>query len=127
MTRPASSSVSRVSGHQQTIRLTDEQALAAAAEDQFVNIVSVPGSGKTTVAAERFGYERYGRTDARGVLGLSFTRSAAAELNARIVSRWGSGCVAFLHWVSTFDELHVRLFQLLLDKSIDGSTIFIVR
>ena len=34
------------------VRLTPEQALAAAAQDRLVNIVSAPGSGKTTIAAE---------------------------------------------------------------------------
>jgi DNA helicase II / ATP-dependent DNA helicase PcrA len=99
-------------------RLTDEQVLAAASEVQLVNIVSAPGSGKTTVAAERFGYQRYRRVDSRGVLGLSFTVAAAGELRSRIVSRWGSRSTMFPHCVSTFDEFHVQLFQWLLDQSL---------
>ena len=80
-----------------------------------MNIVSAPGSGKTTVAAERFGYLRHKPTmDRRGVIGISFTRSAAAELSSRIMSRWGSSALCFPHIVSTFDEFHVRLLHNLL-------------
>jgi DNA helicase-2/ATP-dependent DNA helicase PcrA len=99
-------------------QLTDEQVLAAASEAQLVNIVSAPGSGKTTVAAERFGYQRYRRVDSRGVLGLSFTVAAAGELRSRIVSRWGSRSTMFPHCISTFDEFHVQMFQWLLDQSL---------
>ncbi|WP_179872021.1 UvrD-helicase domain-containing protein [Microcella indica] len=66
------------------IHLTDEQVLAAASEDRLVDIVSAPGSGKTTVAAERFGFHRYQRGDDRGVLGLTFNRAAARELAQRV-------------------------------------------
>ena len=97
------------------MRLTNPQVLAAAAQDRLVNIVSAPGSGKTTVAAERFGYLRYSNTmDRRGVIGVSFTRSAAGELGSRIASRWGSSTLSFPHVVSTFDEFHVRLLHSLL-------------
>ena len=99
-------------------RLTDEQVLAAATERRLVNIVSAPGSGKTTVAAERFGYRKFRRTDNKGVLGLSFTKSATSELRSRINTRWGSGITTFPQCVSTFDEFHVRLFQWLLDQSL---------
>ena len=94
------------------VRLTNRQVLAAAAQDRLVNIVSAPGSGKTTIAAERFGYLRYSTaTDRRGVIGVSFTRSAAAELGSRVASRWGSSALSFPHRVSTFDEFHVRLLH----------------
>lgn len=91
--------------------LTDDQARAAAAPERLVNIVSAPGSGKTTVAAERFGYQRYQRGDRRGVLGLSFNRAAVAELHRRITRRWGEGCLTFPHRVITFDHLHVEVLQ----------------
>lgn len=93
------------------IRLTDEQALAAAAPERLVYIVSAPGSGKTTVAAERFGFQRYQVGNCRGVLGLSFNRAAVAELSQRISRRWGEGCMAFPHRVITFDHLHVEVLQ----------------
>lgn len=100
------------------IVLTDEQVLAAAATDRLVNIVSAPGSGKTTVAAERFGYKRYLSGDSRGILGLSFTRAAAGELASRVTSRWGSGCLTFPNEVMTFDALYVRLLQSLHDAEL---------
>lgn len=99
-------------------RLTDEQAIAAASAQKLINVVSVPGSGKTTIAAERFGYLRYRRGDARGVLGLSFTRAAAGVLSRRIERRWGSTCLTFPHRVMTFDQLHVQLLHVLLKQEI---------
>lgn len=100
------------------IRLTDEQAVAAASAQKLINVVSVPGSGKTTIAAERFGYLRYRRADARGVLGLSFTRAAAGVLSRRIERRWGSACLTFPHKVMTFDQLHVQLLHILIEQEI---------
>lgn len=100
------------------IRLTDEQATAAASAKKLINVVSVPGSGKTTIAAERFGYLRYSRSDGRGVLGLSFTRAAAGVLSRRIEGRWGSQCVTFPHRVMTFDQLHVHIMHVLLAEEI---------
>ncbi len=76
--------------------------------------MSAPGSGKTTVAAERFGYQRYRLPDRRGVLGLTFNRAAAAELASRIRGRWGEGCLSFPHRVMTFDSLHVTILENLL-------------
>ncbi len=37
------------------LRLTGEQLLAAASDERLVNVVSGPGSGKTTMSAARFG------------------------------------------------------------------------
>lgn len=96
------------------IVLTDEQVLAATAPERLVNIVSAPGSGKTTVAAERLGYQRYQKSDRRGVLGLTFNRAAAAELSARVARRWGGGCLTFPHRVMTFDSLHVMMLERIL-------------
>lgn len=100
------------------LRLTDKQVIAAASDRQFTNIVSAPGSGKTTVAAERFGYLVYQRTrDRRGVLALSFTRAAVGELNSRISARWGRPTAALPNLITTFDDLHVRVLHHLM--SID--------
>lgn len=96
------------------VQLTNAQALAAAAPDRLVNIVSAPGSGKTTIAAERYGYLRYQRGDTRGVLGLTFNRAAAAELRRRIHARWGENCIRPAHRVATFDHLHIDLLTRLL-------------
>lgn len=98
------------------IQLTDAQALAAAAPDRLVNIISAPGSGKTTIAAERYGYLRYQTGDLRGVLGLTFNRAAAVELRRRIELRWGTNCVRPAHRVVTFDHLHLDLLTHLLNE-----------
>ena len=98
------------------IQLTDAQVLAAAAPDRLVNIISAPGSGKTTIAAERYGYLRYQTGDLRGVLGLTFNRAAAAELRQRIELRWGTNCIRPAHRVITFDHLHVDLLNHLLSE-----------
>lgn len=100
------------------IRLTDEQVLAAAATDRLVNIVSAPGSGKTTIAAERFGFQRYMPGDGRGVLGLSFNRAAIAELRSRIEARWGQDCLSAPHQVVTLDQLHVELLLRMLGAGL---------
>lgn len=96
------------------VQLTNAQVLAAAAPDRLVNVVSAPGSGKTTIAAERYGYLRYQCGDTRGVLGLTFNRSAAAELHRRIHARWGANCIRPAHRVVTFDHLHIDLLTRLL-------------
>jgi len=100
------------------IRLTDEQVVATVASDRLVNIVSEPGSGKTTVAAHRFGFRRLTRGDQRGVLGLSFTRSAVAEFRNRVTELWGSDCLSFPHALITFDSLHVELLQSLIQANL---------
>lgn len=100
------------------IRLTDEQVLAVTAPDRLVNIVSAPGSGKTTVASARFGYQRFQQGDLRGVLGLTFNRAAAWELTSRIVARWGANALDFPNRVMTFDALHVAALEHLLAEGL---------
>lgn len=98
------------------LRLTDEQRLAAGTPARLVYIDSAPGSGKTTVASERFGTERYtSHNDHRGVLGMSFARAAAAELRDRVDTRWGGTAVTFPHAISTLDDLHVRALKMLVE------------
>jgi ATP-dependent DNA helicase Rep len=68
-----------------------EQAAAVATRDGFFNTISVPGSGKTTVFV--------GRTDAilregcppSHFLGLTFTKSAAEEMEKRLGYKSGPG------------------------------------
>lgn len=100
------------------VHLTNAQVLAAAATDRLVNVISAPGSGKTTIAAERYGYLRYQPGDLRGVVGLTFNRAAATELRHRIELRWGSSCVTAPHRVATFDHLHVDLLTYFLREEI---------
>ncbi len=101
------------------VRLTDEQALAAASDARLVNIISGPGSGKTTVSAARFGYLHHRDPDGRrGILGLSFTRSAVGELRSRITARWGHHAAELPNLVTTFDDFHVRVLHHLIDLGL---------
>ena len=85
--------------------LTGEQLNAAGSGASRLFSEASPGSGKTTVAVERFGVLRFGRTSrsSRSILTLSFARSATAELDARIRRRWGSCALTWPHSVSTID------------------------
>lgn len=78
---------------------------------RLVHIQSAPGSGKTTVAAIRYGFQRYNSKSSRGTLGLSFARSAAAELSLRVTSMWGSQCIQPPHALKTIDQLHVDILN----------------
>lgn len=101
------------------LRLTPEQVLAAASDERLANIISGPGSGKTTVSAARYGYLNYRNADSRrGVLGLTFTRAAVGELRSRITARWGSRIVERPNLVTTFDDFHVRVLHQLLDLGL---------
>lgn len=87
---------------------TDEQKRIATSPAPLVFVESVPGSGKTTVVAERFGVLRHHRlaADPRGVVAVSFARSAVSELRRRVKRRWGSRTTARPNAVMTMDGLH---------------------
>jgi DNA helicase II / ATP-dependent DNA helicase PcrA len=97
--------------------LTREQKRAATNGALRAYILAAPGSGKTTVAAERYGVVRFtGQGDGRSVLALSFARSARGELESRVRERWGSSALGWPHMTSTLDGLHFRLVSHLLRK-----------
>lgn len=99
--------------------LTREQHIAATTPASRAFIVAAPGSGKTRVAAERFGVIRYdGSTDRRRILALSFARSAKSELAARIQDRWGSKALVWPHQALTLDALHCEILSFLLRRRI---------
>jgi DNA helicase-2/ATP-dependent DNA helicase PcrA len=99
----------------QTRRLTAEQRLASGTDLRNLFIEAEPGSGKTTVAAQRFGVLRYAAApDARGVLAVSFTRSATAELRTRVLRTWGPSALLWPHRIATIDFLMRRLVTTLL-------------
>lgn len=99
--------------------LTDEQKRAATNSAARVYIEASPGSGKTTVAAERYGVARFGSpTDGRGVLALSFARSARGELHERVRRRWGGNAMRWPHKVWTLDLLHFAIVRHLLASNV---------
>jgi DNA helicase II / ATP-dependent DNA helicase PcrA len=95
--------------------LTPEQRAAACSPEPRLLVVASPGCGKTTIAAERFGFHRYDpKGDPRRCLALSFTRAATAELQRRIRGRWGPSALSWPHRAMTLDALHVDLVEWLL-------------
>ncbi|MFD3380975.1 MULTISPECIES: UvrD-helicase domain-containing protein [unclassified Streptomyces] len=95
--------------------LTAEQLVAAGTPHRRVYIEAAPGSGKTTVAAQRFGIQRFQGTDQRAVLAVSFTRSATAELRDRVLRQWGPDALAWPHRIVTLDTVVCDLLGYLLD------------
>lgn len=99
--------------------LTCEQRTAATTTAARAFIVAAPGSGKTTVAAERFGVIRYDTpADLRRILALSFTRSARGELATRIRRRWGGTALSWPHRAFTLDTLHCEILAFLLRRRV---------
>jgi DNA helicase-2/ATP-dependent DNA helicase PcrA len=96
------------------MQLSTEQLDAATSLESRIFVEAAPGSGKTAVAAERFGVIRFGPTHNRPVLCLSFTRSATNELRERIRRRWGGAAVSWPHGVTTFDAFHRSILEFLL-------------
>lgn len=96
--------------------LTDDQKRAAASLKPRIFVESAPGSGKTTVAAERFGVLRlqHHRSDTRGIVAVSYARTAAAELRMRIERRWGDRIIRSPNRVATMDGLHRSVVDFLL-------------
>jgi DNA helicase-2/ATP-dependent DNA helicase PcrA len=76
-----------------------------------------PGTGKTTVAAQRFGALRFApeaRTDHRAVTAVSFTRAATWTLQRRVKRIWGSGALTWPHRITTLDTIMIDLLHNLL-------------
>lgn len=98
--------------------LTIEQRTVARDAARLLSIQAGPGTGKTRVAAHRFGLLRFDSRDPREVVALSFTRSAAAELRDRIEALWGSVAVVWPHSVGTIDDFYRRLVGHLLAERL---------
>ncbi|PKW18696.1 DNA helicase-2/ATP-dependent DNA helicase PcrA [Saccharopolyspora spinosa] len=99
--------------------LTGEQARAAGSTASRTYIEAAPGSGKTTVAAERFGMLRFAPDrDDRAVVAVSFTRSATAELRQRIRLRWGPSALVWPHRVVTLDTILCDMLSHLLRRRL---------
>jgi len=98
-------------------QLTAEQRLAAGAVTEHLFIEAGPGTGKTTVSAQRFGAQRFDparRLDDRAVVAMSFTRAATHNLAHRVQRLWGAAALAWPHRVVTLDTIMSDLLHDLL-------------
>ncbi|MDG2025940.1 MAG: ATP-dependent helicase [Acidimicrobiales bacterium] len=101
-------------------QMTQVQLRAATTNRPLCYVKAGPGSGKTFLAAEAFGYLRFVRhRDAPGgVVGVTFARSARKELEDRVRVRWGARAVGWPNAICTFDELHRRLVRYLVHQRL---------
>jgi DNA helicase-2/ATP-dependent DNA helicase PcrA len=101
--------------------LIPDQLRSISSSSQRLFIEAEPGSGKTTVSAMRFGVQRFRRAtreESRGVVAMSFTRSATTELRQRIQRFWGSSALTWPHRVVTVDTIVYDLLQHLLRRGL---------
>ncbi|MCC7410685.1 MAG: DNA helicase II [Gammaproteobacteria bacterium] len=91
--------------------LNDAQREAVAAEPGHLLVLAGAGSGKTRVLVHRIAwYVQTGQSAAHGILAVTFTNKAAAEMRARIegLLRMPIGGM----WVGTFHSIAHRLLRL---------------
>lgn len=102
-------------------RLTAQQRHAAAAGEKNIFIEAGPGTGKTTVSAQRFGVHRFAaecRHDPRAVVAVSFTRAATYNLRRRVQRLWGSAALGWPHRIVTLDTIMSDLLHDLLREGL---------
>ncbi len=102
--------------------LTAEQRLAAASSASKLFIEAGPGTGKTTVSAQRFGVQRFAsehRHDSRAVVAVSFTRAATYTLRRRVQRLWGGpAALTWPHRIVTLDTVMCDLLHDLLRERL---------
>jgi len=101
--------------------LTAEQRLAAATPSTNIFIEAGPGTGKTTVSAQRFGVQRFAarhRHDSRAVVAVSFTRAATYNLRRRVQRLWGPAALTWPHRIVTLDAVMCDLLHDLLRERL---------
>ena len=101
--------------------LTEQQRLAAATPRANVFVEAGPGTGKTTVSAQRFGVQRFSaahRHDPRAVVAVSFTRAATYNLRRRVQRLWGPAAQTWPHRIVTLDTIMCELLHDLLRERL---------
>lgn len=101
--------------------LTAQQRLAAATSLSSVFIEAGPGTGKTTVSAQRLGVQRFAaayRHDSRPVVAVSFTRAATYNLRQRVQRLWGPASLTWPHRIVTLDTIMSDLLHDLLREGL---------
>jgi ATP-dependent helicase/nuclease subunit A len=73
----------------QPMNFTPQQQAAITRNKQDVCVVAGPGSGKTRVLVERFGWLIENKTSPLQILAITFTEKAATEIKRRLVERFG--------------------------------------
>jgi DNA helicase-2/ATP-dependent DNA helicase PcrA len=96
--------------------LNKEQLRAAGSRQIRTFIEAGPGSGKTTIAAERFGLLRFTRSTASDppIVAVSFTAAATSVLRRTIRGRWGHAALGQRGTVRTIDNDLVATLHFLL-------------
>lgn len=101
--------------------LTAQQKHASATSTTNVFIEAGPGTGKTTVSAQRFGVYRFAaeyRHDPRAVVAVSFTRAATYNLRRRVKRLFGTEALAWPHRIVTLDTIMSDLLHDLLRQGL---------
>ena len=94
--------------------LNKEQIEAVNHIDGPCLVVSVPGSGKTTMLVERTAHLIETGIDSRNILCLTFTNKAAKEMKERIENKIGKDNVK--SFIGTFHGLCLRIVKAFADK-----------
>lgn len=101
--------------------LTAQQKHASATSTKSIFIEAGPGTGKTTVSAQRFGVHRFAaehRHDPRAVVAVSFTRAATYNLRRRVQRLWGREALRWPHRIVTLDTIMADLLHDLLREGL---------
>jgi DNA helicase-2/ATP-dependent DNA helicase PcrA len=101
--------------------LTQEQRAAATSTANRLFIEAGPGTGKTTVSAQRYGSQRFSpehRHDPRAVVAVSFTRAATGTLRNRVQRLWGTASLEWPHRIVTLDTVMDDLLHDLLNSRL---------
>jgi DNA helicase-2/ATP-dependent DNA helicase PcrA len=97
--------------------LTDAQRLAVAHTTGPMLILAGPGSGKTTVVAQRIAAMVHRGVPPRSMLALTFTNKAAGEMRQRVIDRCGEEAMVRGMTVATFHSFCARFLRRHADRA----------